>query len=259
MSLLLSEEAAVIRVKDTGIGIEAAFLPCVFNRFSQENSTSTRGPRRTLGHGLAIGRHPVELHHGTGWWRRAPVWGRGATFSVTLPLLKAPQPIPPAPGSQSKLEPAPLDGAPLGGFRILVVDDDRATRDVLLEVLGRTGADVRLAESVAQAMETFEVFHPQLLLSDIAMPGEDGYALIRKVRARGAGRSGAIPAIALTALAHDEDRDRGLASGFAAPHVQARRHGSPHGGGAEVRGGPRRRCHGGVYARALGWLRREVI
>ncbi len=210
--LVLADETAVIRVKDTGIGIEAAFLPQVFNRFSQENSTSTRA-HGGLGLGLAIARHLVELHHGTVVAESAGL-GTGATFSVTLPLLKAPQQVPPAPGSQSKLERAPLDGAPLRGFRILVVDDDRATRDVLLDVLGRTGADVRLAESAAEAMEAFEDFHPQLLLSDIAMPGEDGYALIRRVRARGTGRSGAIPAIALTALAHDEDRERALAAGF---------------------------------------------
>jgi CheY-like chemotaxis protein len=210
VSLAVGEDTAVIRVKDTGMGIEAAFLPRVFNRFSQENSTSTRA-HGGLGLGLAIARHLVELHQGAMLAESAGL-GLGATFSVTLPLLKDQRASPAA--GLSSLGLAPVDTARLRGFRILVVDDDRATREALLEVLAHTGAEVRLAGSAPEALKTFEAFRPQLLVCDIAMPGEDGYGFIRKVRALGPARSGAIPAIALTALAHDEDRDRAMAAGF---------------------------------------------
>jgi len=211
VSLTVKDDTAVIRVKDTGIGIDAAFLPHVFNRFTQQNSTSTRA-HGGLGLGLAIARHIVELHRGT-IAAESPGLGLGTTLSVTLPLLMTER-VPVPPGSRPRLVGTPYDLTRLAGFRILVVDDDRATRDAIVDVLARTGAETRVAESSAEALQAFEDFRPQMLVSDVAMPGEDGYALIRKVRARGPARAGRIPAIALTALAHDEDRDRAIAAGF---------------------------------------------
>jgi CheY-like chemotaxis protein len=114
----------------------------------------------------------------------------------------------------SKPARAGIDSALLVGLRVLVVDDDRATREAIGDMLGQTGVDVRLAQSSAEALRAVEEFHPDVLLCDIAMPGEDGYAFIRRVRALGIKRSGDIPALALTALARDEDRDRALAAGY---------------------------------------------
>ena len=210
VSLAAVDGNAVIRVKDTGMGIEPSFLPYVFNRFTQENATSTRA-YGGLGLGLAIVRHLVELHHGT-VTAESPGVGLGATFTVTFPRVTTLVPsLPPPKGS---LERAPLDFASLKGRRILVVDDDGASREAIADVLEQTGAEVRLAQSSAEAIALVDEFRPELLLCDLAMPSEDGYTFIRKLRARGATRSGNIPALALTALAHDEDRERALAAGF---------------------------------------------
>lgn len=102
----------------------------------------------------------------------------------------------------------------LKNVHVLVVEDDEGTREALTEMLRLAGADVRGVESAAKAMETFEAFRPQLLLCDIAMPEEDGYTLLRRIRALGVERGGDVPAIALTALASEEDRKRALEAGF---------------------------------------------
>jgi two-component system CheB/CheR fusion protein len=211
VSLSMSDGSAVISVKDSGIGIEPALLPSVFNRFTQGDNTSTR-THGGLGLGLAIVRHLVELHHGT---VKAESAGRGlgATITVTLPLQKAPGAAAFRP-SKTLLEHAPVDSAGLHGRRILVVDDDRATCDAIADMLMGTGARIRTAESADEAMDAVEQFRPELLLCDIEMPMEDGYAFLRRLRARGAARSGDIPALALTALAHEDDRARALAAGF---------------------------------------------
>jgi two-component system CheB/CheR fusion protein len=211
VSLALTESSAVIAVKDSGMGIAANFLPHVFNRFTQEDSTSTR-THGGLGLGLAIVRHLVDMHRGT-VEADSPGTGLGATFSLTLPLLRSSR-IPASPESKAALEHAVVDSSVLVGLRILVVDDDRPTREAITDMLTHTGADVRMAESAAEALAAVEEFRPELLLCDIEMPGEDGYALIRKVRSRGAARSGDIPALALTALARDDDRDRALSAGY---------------------------------------------
>ncbi len=210
LSLAVADGDAVIRVKDTGMGIDSAFLPNVFNRFTQENSTSTRA-YGGLGLGLAIVRHLVELHRGT-VIAQSPGTGMGATFTVTLPLMNAQHGTPGRPKLAAAR--ASLDPAALTGLRILVTDDDRGTREAVADMLEQMGADVWIARSAAEAMKAIEEFRPQLLLSDIAMPGEDGYAFIRKVRALGVEHSGNIPALALTALAREEDREHALAAGY---------------------------------------------
>ncbi len=210
VSLTTVDGDAVIRVKDSGIGIDAAFLPNVFNRFTQENSSMTRA-YGGLGLGLAIVKHLVELHQGT-VTAESPGTGRGATFTVTLPLMKASRIN--VPTSKSPLAGAVIDSSMLRGMRMLVVDDDRATAEAIGDMLGQIGVDVRLAQSSAEATTALDEFHPQLLLCDIAMPGEDGYVFIRKLRERSVAHSGDIPALALTAFARDEDRERALAAGY---------------------------------------------
>jgi two-component system, chemotaxis family, CheB/CheR fusion protein len=210
VSLAAADGYAVIRVKDTGMGIEAAFLPNVFNRFTQENTSSTRA-YGGLGLGLAIARHLVQLHHGT-VVAESPGSGMGATFTVTLPLMTT------SPGAtlppKRAIQLAKMDPALLNGLRILVTDDDRATCEAVAEMLEQMGADVRLARSAVEATKTIDEFRPELLICDVAMPGENGYKFIRGLRALGAGHSWNIPALALTALARDEDREDALAAGY---------------------------------------------
>ncbi len=210
-SLTIADGNAIFRVEDTGIGIEPTFLPHVFNRFAQENSSSSRA-YGGLGLGLAIVHHLVELHHGA-VVAQSPGSGMGATFSVKLPLMQALRGVELRSAASALTRPA-VDASALKGLRILVVDDDRATREVIADMLEQAGAAVTLAPSSADAMKAVAHSRPELLLCDIAMPGEDGYAFIRKLRALGAARSGDIPALAFTALARDEDRERALAAGY---------------------------------------------
>jgi two-component system CheB/CheR fusion protein len=183
-------------------------LPHVFNRFSQEDGSSTR-TYGGLGLGLAIVRHLVEAHGGT-VTAESPGPGKGATFAVNFPLMAVPEEeredeaTPPRPGAPTRLT----------DLRILVVDDDPAICESLREMLGRAGADVRVTLSAQEAMSVLQEFQPDVLLCDIAMPGEDGYSLIGRVRDRGPGRGGDVPALALTALASAEDRLNALSAGF---------------------------------------------
>jgi two-component system CheB/CheR fusion protein len=207
---------AVLKVSDTGTGIEAAFLPRVFNRFSQEDTSNTR-LHGGLGLGLAIVRHLVEQHGGT-VEVESPGPGKGSTFSVTLPLMKF-YPLPAVDGPAFLPRSSePAKGAPdyhqLKGLRVLVVDDDLETRETVAQMLKEIGAQVRVAESAAEARLAVEEFKPRVLLCDIAMPGEDGYTFIRKLRAQGLRGGGATPALALTALVAEEDHHRSLAAGF---------------------------------------------
>ncbi|MCU1281154.1 MAG: Sensor protein, partial [bacterium] len=200
------------------------FLPHVFNRFSQEDGSNTR-VYGGLGLGLAIVRHLVEAHGGTVTAASAGT-GKGATFAVTMPLITPyqdalegelrPVASEPAPEDDAKLAVArrAIEPTPLKDVRVLVVDDDLGTREAVSEMLGRAGANVRVAESANEGMSVVEEFRPEVLLCDIAMPGEDGYAFIRKIRARGPTRGGDVPALALTALAGEEDRLRALSAGF---------------------------------------------
>lgn len=207
------EGNARIEVTDTGVGIAPAFLPRIFDVFSQAQPAKSGG----LGLGLPIVQHVVEQHHGT-VHGTSPGEGQGATFTVTLPLFMdtavrgGVHGLERVRASTASRDPAqPLD---LDGLRVLVVEDDRDTREPLVEMLRTTGAEVRAATTAAEAMQTFEEFRPQLLLSDIGMPVEDGHSLIRRIRNLGPGRGGDVHALALTAMASVKDREEALAAGF---------------------------------------------
>jgi PAS domain S-box-containing protein len=204
-----------VAVSDTGPGIAAAYLPHVFDRFSQAD-TSIRRHFGGLGLGLSIARELVELHGGT-IEARSEGEGKGATFVIKLPrsLVAAPppgetreHPTAEAPG------PSGLQYPNLAGVRVLLVDDDAATREVAQAILEPLGADVRLASSAAEALELLARDRPDVLVADIEMPGQDGYALIQSVRALPAHSGAGTPAAALTAFARPEDRWRALDAGF---------------------------------------------
>ena len=205
---------AKITVSDTGEGISPNFLPYVFDRFRQADSTTTRD-HGGLGLGLAIVRHLVELHGGTVYAESAGK-GQGATFSVSIPLV-----VLRAGGSDlerayhSIVDAQMIMGLPtLDGLQVLVVDDEKDTRQMIGAVLERSGAEVRTSASTREALEVLGKWRPDVLISDIGMPGEDGYALIHQVRALPESLGGEIPAVALTAYARDEDRRRVLAAGY---------------------------------------------
>ncbi len=203
-----------ITVSDTGQGISPDFLPSVFERFRQADSTAARA-HGGLGLGLAIVRHLVELHGGT-VLASSKGLGQGATFTVNLPLMG----IRTEPPDPSRPYPILRDGgrfeAPsaLSGLRILVVDDEPDSRELFIAALEGCGAEVIAAASVTEALEALERLRPDVLVSDIGMPGVDGYDLIRRVRALESGRGKRLPALALTAYARPEDRARALAAGF---------------------------------------------
>jgi PAS domain S-box-containing protein len=204
-----------IVVSDTGQGIDAEFMPYVFDRFRQADATSTRR-HGGLGLGLAIVRHLVEMHGGS---VNASSDGesKGATFTVKLPLIVARV-------EQRDLErahPAPAgtisDGpsARLDGVRVMVVDDEPDTREMLRIMIGDLGAVVKLCASSEEAMRILSEWRPDIIVSDIEMPDEDGYELIRKVRrAEANGGRRRVPAIALTAYGRVEDRVRALSAGY---------------------------------------------
>lgn len=202
-----------IVVSDTGNGIPAEFLPLVFERFRQEDSSSTRA-HHGLGLGLAIVRHLAELHGGqVSVASDGP--GKGAVFSITLPITLAVISEGNAVTSatngnrHTKLVPRRLDG-----LRVAIVDDDNDACHLLQFSLEMSGAIVRTSSSVAEAMTSLRDWIPDILLTDINMPGEDGYSLIRKVRALKPDEGSDIPAIALTAMARTEDSENAMASGF---------------------------------------------
>lgn len=205
-----------VQVCDTGQGISSDFLPHVFDRFRQADSTSTRS-HGGLGLGLAIVRHLVELQGGT-VWADSPGEGQGAVFTVSLPLMAVRPPIfksQPELSSQSAIA-LPEAVQPLRDLCILVVDDEADARDLLVMVLEQHGAKVTAAASAQEAIAACEQSPLEVLVSDIGMPDENGYALIHKVKALEAKQGRFIPAVALTAYAREEDRERSLAAGFQA-------------------------------------------
>jgi signal transduction histidine kinase/ActR/RegA family two-component response regulator len=216
VSLTQDAGRAVIAVRDTGRGIAPQFLPQMFQRFRQADSTSTRS-HGGLGLGLAIVRHLVEIHHGT-VKAESPGEGLGAVFTVTLPLLVDHAASPPAHVAQVAEEVVPATGHVLQGIRVLVVDDDADTCELLTTVLGHYGAEVTAASSVSEALAAVECRWPEVLVSDIAMPGEDGYALVRRVRVLERERGKRLPALALTAHARASDTEQAYLAGFEA-HV----------------------------------------
>jgi CheY-like chemotaxis protein/anti-sigma regulatory factor (Ser/Thr protein kinase) len=204
-----------IDVTDNGNGISAEFLPFVFDRFRQADNSATR-KHGGLGLGLAITRHLVEMHGGT---IRASSGGegKGSTFTVCLPLSAVQDesaPRVPAPRLHVEDESAQRPLQSLEGLRVLVVDDEPDARDLLATVLRRSGAQVTAARSVSEALECANAMRPEFLISDIEMPGEDGYSLIRKVRSSLIPEFRCVPAIALTAYAGPGDRMRALEAGF---------------------------------------------
>jgi PAS domain S-box-containing protein len=205
-----------IAVADTGIGIPPEFLPHVFDRFRQADSSSTR-TAGGLGLGLAIVKHLVELHGGAVRVQSAGR-GSGTTFTIELPLVASvvqDDPVGERPRprgrSGSGLEIKRMD---LTGVKVLVVDDNADARALIQRVLEACGASVTTAGTVADAVLAVEHVRPHVLVSDVGMPEADGYELLRLVRGLGQARGGGLPAIALTAFARSEDRTRALRAGF---------------------------------------------
>ena len=198
-----------IIVSDTGKGISAEFLPYVFDRFRQADGSITRADSG-LGLGLAIVRHLVELHRGT-VTAESPGEGLGATFTVMLPLKQRRN-------KQSQLRGErkipQMRQAILAGLKVLVVDDEPDNREFLVAAIEQLGATATAAASAASAIELLQQSPPDILVSDIGMPVEDGYSLIRKVRSSELGTAKRLPAVALTAYASESDRDRAIAAGF---------------------------------------------
>jgi PAS domain S-box-containing protein len=219
-----------LRVTDTGIGIKPEFLPHVFERFRQADGTTTR-PHGGLGLGLAIVRHLIELHNGT-VQAASEGEGRGASFTVQLPLLHQSKsqdeenatPLNPTHAlvepQEENLHPSSFILHPssspssFNGIKVLIVDDEADTREVLKVMLAESGLEVTTAASAEEALELLESWQPKLLVSDIGMPGEDGYSLIRQVRQLPPAEGGSIPAVALTAYSREEDRKQVLSAGF---------------------------------------------
>jgi PAS domain S-box-containing protein len=204
---------AEIKVSDNGQGISPDFLPFVFDRFRQADSTTTRR-HGGLGLGLAIVRHLVEIHGGT-VSAGSDGEGKGATFTVRLPIVSS------VTGGRNyeRMEASSVtslaESTPvLSGLHVLLVDDDPDSLELITAALASRQARVTSVLSSDEAIERIKESMPDIIVSDIAMPGEDGYALMRKVRSLGSDHARMIPAVAITAYAREEDRERALASGF---------------------------------------------
>ena len=221
--LVRVDSQAEITVSDTGEGISSEFLPHVFERFLQADSTSTR-QHSGLGLGLAIVRHLVEMHGGT-VSAASDGEGRGATFTLRLPLtavrvtgdlLPQSNDHPPA----NSVEPVFISRSNAGGdlklrgLRVLIVDDEADARELLEVILLQFGAEIKVATSARQALEMLEDWKPDAMVSDVGMPDEDGYSLIQQVRMLEPERGGLTPAIALTGYGGPDDRLQLLAAGY---------------------------------------------
>jgi PAS domain S-box-containing protein len=207
LSLAATDEDAVIEVRDEGRGIAPEFLPHVFERFRQAEEGGAERGQGGLGLGLAIVRHLVDLHGGT-VLASSDGPGQGARFTVRLPLFRAAE----ADG-KTPARPAGESAEPsLEGVRVLVVDDDEDVRGMMQAVLTERGAQVRAAASAGEALDAAQREPPDVLVSDLAMPEMDGYALLRELRGRP--EAPPIPAAAVTAYARPEDRKQALLAGF---------------------------------------------
>jgi CheY-like chemotaxis protein len=198
-------------ITDSGVGIDAATLPHIFDRFRQGDRSA--GSREGgLGLGLALVRHFLELHGGTvSAWSAGK--GRGSTFTVRLPVAAV------RITDRRRLDRTETDAPSFGegllkGIRVVVVDDDRDSRDLICEVLRGAGATVFAAASAGQALGTLVVEHPDAIVSDLGMPGEDGFALIKRVRTLPDPRLAGVPALALSAHTRSADQRIALAAGF---------------------------------------------
>jgi CheY-like chemotaxis protein/two-component sensor histidine kinase len=201
------EGSLVVTVTDTGIGLDPAFLPFVFDRFRQADQSVTRG-HGGLGLGLAIVKQLVELHGGY-VEARSPGLGRGTSFRVVLPQPAMGEAVP------EVVRPVERDAFAIRfpGRHLLVVDDDAATRELLAELFQHAGADVRTADSAATAFTEVQRRAPDLIIADIGMSGEDGCTLMRRIRQL-PGPAGQVPSIALSAYTRQEDRESTREAGF---------------------------------------------
>ncbi|MGB3694042.1 MAG: response regulator [Spirulinaceae cyanobacterium] len=203
------KDYAQIQVKDTGIGIEKEFLPYIFDRFGQVKSDSKR-QYGGLGLGLAIVRYLVEMHGGTIFAYSAGI-GRGSTFTVQLPILETKLSKPSTGFSESKVQ---TQLPELKDIKILLVEDDTDSRELVALVLRNCGAQVTAVASVGKALAAFDKQRPDILISDIAMPTEDGYDLMQQLQQRQEATEPSLKAIALTAYAREEDQQRTKKAGF---------------------------------------------
>jgi CheY-like chemotaxis protein len=188
-------------VSDTGVGIDLDFLPYVFDRFRQADSSITRR-HGGLGLGLAIVRHIIEQHGGSVRAESAGP-GHGASFIVELPISTTER-------ADVGVAPPAARKRPLQGTRVLVVDDEPDARELVTVILEQAGAEVVAAPSARAALAAIADWHPTVLVTDIGMPEQDGYALLAELRRRGV----KIPALAVTAYGQVEDRERALRAGF---------------------------------------------
>ncbi len=209
-----TDTEAEVAVTDTGEGISPEFLPYVFDRFRQADGTSTRS-HMGLGLGLAIVRHVIELHGGTVRVSSEGA-GKGATFTVTVPLAGEVEGTPRKPLAGRM----PGSYGPPGGLgiRVLVVEDDAETREIITAILERSGFSYREATRASEALSVLDDWQPDAIISDIGMPDTDGYEFVRELRRRPPHLGGQIPALALTAYARPADRELALRSGYQA-HV----------------------------------------
>jgi len=205
-----TESSAEVVVADTGKGIHPDFLPRVFERFRQAEPSLTRS-HGGLGLGLAIVRHLVELHGGT-VRAESPGENQGATFTIRLPLSIVQSSEESRP-DKFKSDLGEAGRLALAGLRVLVVEDEPDARELLLLTLESSGAKVEVVSSARDALNNLQLFRPDVLLSDIGLPVESGYELIRKVRSLPS-QSSSIPAVALTAFATEKDRQMALSAGF---------------------------------------------
>lgn len=207
-------ESARLTVRDTGEGIDPEFLPYVFDRFRQAEASISR-KQGGLGLGLAVVRHLVELHGGA-IAAESQGLGRGAVFTVELPIAQERRDPARAEERKREVERRRIRSGVvrLDGLHVLLVEDDDDSRKLLGTMLKRYGARVTSTKSAKEALSVFEGELPDVMVSDIGMPDEDGYELMRKVRARPAEKGGRIPAIALTGYASKKDRERALAAGY---------------------------------------------
>jgi CheY-like chemotaxis protein len=204
-----ADDHVAIAISDTGAGIDPAFLPYVFEPFRQQPDASPRD-HATFGLGLALARI-IVVGHGGRVAAHSDGPGRGATFTVTLPTLAA--------GTETRRQqsgetPVATAAMPLAGVRVLAVDDEPDWRELLGHILGAAGAEARIAASAAEAISILEGWRPDVVLTDIAMPGTDGYGLLASIRGRG-GAGRAVPAVAMTAHAGALERTRTARAGFA--------------------------------------------
>ena len=212
--LVAADGEAEVQVADTGPGIDPAFLPRIFDRFTQADTSTTRR-QGGLGLGLAIVRAFVERHGGKVQAKSAGL-GQGATFTVRLPLVVAQEADDTRRAYGATTMAQAAGRARLHGVRVLVVEDDADGREVLTALLEVEGAKVTSAGSVREALDVLDGARPDVIVSDIGMPDEDGYTLTRRVRARELERGGAVPMIALTGYVNPDDRDRLFVVGFQA-------------------------------------------